>query len=288
MFCLNLCDFFYIDIKSEKNIDNYLVTLEAMLQKKINRIYFGSYFCDLYFLKFKAYYELIQYCKSKNIQITLVLPVFSQNMLEIGKKRILEVCRYAETVIDEITVNDLGMLNFISKHYNHKINLGRLFFKNPRDCRVPEYIRCEVTPGLLSELNGAFFGKYTINCVELDPTNQILNVSELAKTNIKLVLHSPYCYMTTGKICKFASIHQHIEKKFRPNVNCRMECMHITDTYSGHIVPTDCDPIIYRLGRTLYFENGRVETNGKCFDRLLYFPVKEWRKILYESFSSCK
>ena len=288
MFCINYCDIFNLDQKQERNLEMYIKMIEAMVQNKIDRIYFGSYFCDQYFLKFKGYNELIQYCRNKNIHMTLVVPVLSQNTLDIGKRRISEMYECAGNVVDEITVNDLGMLSYFSKCGNQKLNLGRLFLKNPRDCRIPEYTDSRVTPSFLSKLNQEFWKKQTLNCVELDPTNKILDASEIASMGIKLALHLPYCYMTTGKICKFASIHKQIEKKFRPNVNCQMECMYITDTYSGHVTSTNCDPTIYRIGRTLYFENNRVETVGKDLDRLIYFPIEEWRKCLYENLSSGK
>lgn len=288
MFCINFCDIFNFDQKQEKSLDLYVIMIEAMVQNKIDRIYFGSYFCDQYFLKFKGYNELIRYCRNKNLHMTLVVPVFSQNTLDRGKKRILEICGSDKNVIDEITVNDLGMLSYASKCFNQKLNIGRLFLKNPRDCRIPEYTDSRVAPSFLSKLNQGFWKKQAVNCVELDSTNKILDASEIASMEITLALHLPYCYMTTGKICKFASIHKQIEKKFRPNVNCQMECMHITDTYSGLVTSTNCDPTIYRIGRTLYFENSRVEIVGKDLDRLIYFPIEEWRKYLYENFSSGK
>lgn len=287
MFCINLCDIFNLDQKKEYSLVKYINMIEAMAFNMIDRIYFGSYFCDQYFMRFNGYNELIQYCRNKHVNMTLVIPVMSQNVLDIGKKRIWEICGCADNVIDEITVNDLGMMSYISKCGKYKLNLGRLFFKNPRDCRVPEYINCKVVPGLLSELNQEFWARQSVRCVELDSTNQIIDVSEFANMGIELALHLPYCYITTGKICKFASIHKSIQKKFRPNVNCQMECMYITDTYWGDTT-ANSDQIICRIGRTLYFENSNVKILGKDLDRVLYFPIREWRKCLYENIGSIK
>lgn len=287
MFCINLCDIFSMN-ETEEYIEMCAVKIEDMTKKKIERIYIGSYFCDQFFLKFKGYKELLQYCKVKKIHATLVIPVFSQDSLSKGKKRISEICGYLEGVIDEVTVNDFGMLYYIRNLNKYRINLGRLFFKNPRDCRVPEYTDSVVSPGFLSKLGQEIRKKELINCIELDPTNRVLDVSEIKNSEIEVALHFPFCYMTTGKICKFASIHKDIDKKFRPNVNCQMECMSISDTYTGHVVPTNCDPIIYRIGRTLYFENNKSEIVGKKLERLIYFPAKEWRECIYEDISSSK
>lgn len=287
MFCINLCDIFSMNAR-EEYIEMSIAKIENMTKKKIKRIYLGSYFCDRFFLNFRGYHDLLQYCKVKKIHATLVVPVFSQNTLCRGKKRISEICECLEGVIDEVTVNDLGMLCHIKNLNKYRVNLGRLFFKNPRDCRVPEYTDSIISPGFLSKLNQEIWKKQLINCIELDPTNRILDVSEIKSLDVKIALHSPFCYMTTGKICKFASIHKDIDKKFRPNVNCQMECMSISDTYTGHVVPTNCDPIIYRIGRTLLFENNESEIVGNNLERLIYFPVKEWREWIYEDIGSGK
>lgn len=287
MFCINLCDIFSMNAR-EEYIEMSIAKIENMTKKKIKRIYLGSYFCDRFFLNFKGYHDLLQYCKVKKIHATLVVPVFSQNTLCRGKKRISEICECLEGVIDEVTVNDLGMLCHIKNLNKYRVNLGRLFFKNPRDCRVPEYTDSIIAPGFLSKLNQEIWKKQLINCIELDPTNRILDVSEIKSLDVEIALHSPFCYMTTGKICKFASIHKDIDKKFRPNVNCQMECMSISDTYTGHVVPTNCDPIIYRIGRTLLFENNESEIVGNNLERLIYFPVKEWREWIYEDIGSGK
>lgn len=287
MFCINFCDIYSMNA-SEEYVENSIAKIENMTNNKAGRIYFGSYFCDRFFLKFKGYRELLQCCKVKNIHATLVIPVFSQNTLAAGKKRISEICESQDDVIDEITVNDPGMLCYIENLNRYKVNSGRLFFKNPRDCRVPEYTDSIIAPSFLSKLNQENQKKHPINCIELDPTNRILDVSEIKDSDVKVAFHSPFCYMTTGRICKFASIHKEIDKKFRPNVNCQMECLSISDSYTGHVVQTNCDPIIYRIGRTLFFVNNKSEIAGKNTDRLIYFPVTEWRKIIYEDIGSGK
>ena len=288
MFCINFCDILNLNTSDENYIETIIERIEEMKKNKVERIYFGSYFCDHFFLKFEGYKYLLQFCKIKDIHATLVIPVFSQDTLDKGKKRTLEICRYFEEMIDEITVNDLGMLYYVQNFNRYKINLGRLFSKNPRDCRVPEYTDSKIAPGFISKLNQEFWKKQSINCVELDSTNQILDLSEAQSSDVMIALHSPYCYMTTGKICKFASIHKRINEKFRPNTNCRMECMSISDTYTGHVAATNFESLIYRIGRTLFFENNEVEIIGKNLERLIYFPAKEWRKCVYEDISSVK
>ncbi len=116
--------------------------------------------------------------------------------------------------------------------------------------------------------------------------SRCIDLSALNGSEYCVGLHAPFCYMTTGNICKFASIHYPVVQKFRPNLSCGMECAHVIDFYSGHVMQTDCDPLLIRIGRTLYFKNESVQTIGRFFDRIIYFPVKEWREYAHENFSS--
>lgn len=61
--------------------------------------------------------------------MTLVIPVFSEKDLEKGKKLLTELMDTYGDLIDEITVNDIGMLAYVKKLFDKKINLGRLFLK---------------------------------------------------------------------------------------------------------------------------------------------------------------
>lgn len=284
MFCISLCDFFDNRTLYDDVLKQYMKYVSAENKKSIERVYFGAYFCSQYFIRFQGYNELFECCRSDDIKMTLVLPVFNQNTLELGKKRIRQICNDGGELIDEITINDIGMLRYIADEYKeYKINLGRLFFKNPRDCRIPEYTLGSVTPALLTHLQNDFWTHYNIECIELEPTNESLDISALKDDKRKIAMHRPFCYMTTGQICKFASIHKAADKKFRAGASCRMECLHIKESYFGHIKQTNCTPLIEKYGKTLFFKNNSVNINGKEMSRTIYFSVEEWRRFMYEN-----
>lgn len=276
MFCLNLCDilcdFFWDQITVEDFFD-----LLRKNHRTIERVYIGSYFCSQFFLRLSGYNKLFRYCKDNEIPITIVLPVFSQKDISLGKNKIDKLCTDFHGVIDEITVNDVGMLSWCQEKKEFGINLGRLFFKDPRDCRVPEHINLEVEPYLVSNLNGEFWSNFRINAIEVDPTNRRLIFSHLNSKDIAVGVHYPLCYMTTGNICKFSSIHRRPEQKFRPNVNCDLECLHILDYYSGRVHQTNSDPLLMRIGRTLYYETEKIELIGIDSYREIYSPIIDWK-----------
>lgn len=287
MICLNLCEIFTDDWIEKKYFKKILKKFSKR-RKCIRRIYIGSSFCSQYYLKFSGYKELLNICKEENISVTLVLPIFSEKDIVSGKQKTIEMIANSSGKIDEVTVNDIGMLWWFREKNDIKINLGRLFFKDPRDCRVPKYYHSRVEPVFLTNISDDYWKHFNILGVELDPTNQIVDTSIINDSNINIGIHVPFCYMTTGNICKFASIHKEIKQKFRPNLSCGMECMHISDIYMGGITQTSDDLFLYRYGRTLYFKVNSIEFVGKKPTRIIYFPVDEWRNIRIENTSSIK
>ena len=281
MFCLNLCEIFTGSWFPKKYFERLLQYFSEK-EQKVERIYIGSSFCSQYYLRFEGWNQLLHICKSNQIPVTLVLPVFSEKNLISGKKKTLEIIQNVPGIIDEITVNDVGMLQWLKRKEVTRINLGRLFFKEPRDCRMPEYFQKSLVPSLLTLLYDDYWSDFKISGVELDATNQVIDINCIKNNDIDVGIHLPYCYMTTGNICKFASVHKRIEQKFRPNLECMMECMYMKDIYSKHVHQTNCDPVLYRLGRTVYFKVSSVDFEGKKPKRILYFPVDEWKNIREE------
>ena len=122
--CINLCDLLYRAIKNE----NYRKT--ELQSKELERLYLGSYFCGNYFLGIMegAIKKILEDC-NQSVVISLVIPVFSEGQLIKGKEKIKTLLNYFPNKIDEVVVNDYGMLEYISENYDLPIVLGRLFMK---------------------------------------------------------------------------------------------------------------------------------------------------------------
>jgi len=235
-----------------------------------NRIYIGSYFCSKFFLKQNGWKTILRICKTEKVGVTLVIPVFSQKDLAAGKKIIKETLEHYNDVIDEITVNDWGMLALCRREYNDKqLNIGRLLLKDPRDIRVKSYNISEPIP-LSIQMNtdlecSAYF--------ELDQITTKMRLEGYAKT-CRFALHIPYCYITTGNICKFASIQREMSEKFRPNADCEMTCRNIAEKYLGN-------DEMYRIGRTVFFKQ-KNNTDLGLIHRLIYFPIDEYLELSHQ------
>lgn len=267
MKCINLCD-----ILDESDFKGN--TIEKLLQAQCiadaDRLYIGSYFCSQYFLRMDFISEIKKLVEQKHDSLSLVIPIFSERDLSIAKKRIRHILE--ELPIDEVTVNDVGMLSTLSSISQIKINLGRLFFKDARDIRLASYFNSTLHPASLDQLSD-YRTRYGIQYAELDPICTVMDLGN--ETDVKLALHVPFGYMTTGNICKYASISKDIQFKFRPNISCNKECQRIYETYA----PSPSDYRLYRIGRAVYFESAIPATINGSFERLIYAPFHEMAEL---------
>lgn len=261
MICINLCEVLSSD--NLKEIFNY-----QRNNCTFSRIYIGSYFCSQYFLSIDYCENLASICNEYNIDVTLVLPVFTQKDLMLAKNK-LKYILDSINKIDEITVNDIGMLNYISEINSIKVNIGRLFLKDARDARLPDIMDQTVSSECLDYSN--IFEGYNVSSIEIDPIGEYYNVNNLQ--NIPVAIHQPFCYQTTGHICKYASIFKSIDKKFRPNSKCSRQCLNIYEIYDD--ISKREDALFYRIGRTVYFRNEISKSFASNFFRIIFFPFDD-------------
>ncbi len=261
--------------KIKKYVEN-----ETGLQ--FDRIHIGSNFCSQYFITLANYFIQHPEIFDTDVPITLTIPVVSQKNLKEVKELIPKLIDIIG-LIDEVTVNDLGMLNFLKDKYN--LNLGRLFFKDSRDFRINEYTQQTVTPNFSVMLPE----KDSISGVEMDNVTKSLNLDSFPEDKF-ISIHYPYTFQSTGNICKFASIDKPRELKFRPNSQCGLECRKVHDFYKelfGNKENIEENLTqIFRYGRTVYFLNDDVEYGSRKPDRLIYFPLKELANRNYEDFNT--
>lgn len=273
MRCLNCCDILSV-LLTKKN-----ETLLGILKKEaFDRIYIGSYFCSRLFLDHINFEKLFVAINDTVIPVTLVLPVVSERDLDEIKKRIGKIIEKYDR-IDEITVNDLGMAGYIFENYPLiKMNLGRLFFKDQRDVRNSDYFNFVGNVSALSDFEW-FSARYKVNAVEIDCTNKQLDLHKY-DDSFETCLHTPYTYVSTGNICKFASISKDIQHKFRANDYCKNECSSIFEIYQADLSSKCPNANHFRIGRTIYSKMPHYDTVG--FNREIYVPYDEFVKGEYK------
>ncbi len=235
---------------------------------RFSRIYIGSSFCTPYFLHLNEALikALCLLCEKERIKYTLVVPMFTQRYLEQGKQLIQKIVELSNGYLDEITVNDYGMMEYIHSNYKQRINLGRLFAKDYREKRYGIYFSMTIKPKIFNSIMKEFVRRYQIYGLELDLTSQKIDLEE-AFENLVVGFHYPYCYQTVGNICEIGSTNLPLEQKFRANHKCEMECEHQIIHYEaaegGHYI---------KHGRAVFFENKDCEIIHGNEIRLIYAP----------------
>lgn len=233
---------------------------------RFERVYVGSSFCAQYFLGTSKdlLRALCLFCEKEQMKMTLVLPMFAQKYVQAGKEKTVELLSVAGDYIDEITVNDYGMMQYFTNCYHYPLFLGRLLAKDYREIRYESYFQTACEPKIFNQTMTEFLKNYPIKGVELDPTHAVIQLSE-APNNYVIGVHYPYCYQTVGNICEAASVHKELTQKFRPNHPCHMEC----ETLLQHFCDDEQNEYI-KHGRSVYFLNDKVKIEGKDHIRLIY------------------
>ena len=274
MLCMNLCELPLNLIRDRSLFDQLSQKTEDLYQDRISRLYIGSSFCSQYFLHMPFLKEIKALCAVHKWKITLTAPVFSQKDLEQGKKTIQKLLLFYQEETDEITCNDPGMIKWIRDNLpKTEIHMGQLFFKDERD---PRY---SLVSGEQRRLS--FPLPDGVKGIELSPVNTTLILPGPDQFSGCIAVHQPFCFISTGNICKFASVSMQPELKFRPNTACMQPCGNLFETYR---VKGSDDPW-YRFGRTIYMERIIRQFEGRKPDRIIYWPVKEvYQEVrVYES-----
>lgn len=234
------------------------------------RVYIGSYFCEGLFIRYGAFdfVAFTEFLRANNAKGTLVVPICRQGELEAAKYVVSQAALHAE--IDEIVVNDVGMLDYVSRDFGQKKRLlGRLFFKNTRDSR-------SVFPRLGEEISyyapvyESLFKEYGFSGIEADTASLTMNFEGIPESVI-LGIHTPWTYMTCGRMCAFAGAGLPDDKKFVADAPCRMECMGNPVYYSHQ------QGLIVKSGKAVYCPALPVDINGAGCIRHIK-SVTEWEQ----------
>ena len=237
----------------------------------VRRLYVGSYFCGQYFLRQSdaLWREAFSLCRRERIPATLVVPVFSQSDLARGCGLVDRLVHDYGDVLDEITANDVGMLAFAVGRYGRSVNVGRLLSKEPRDPRYPDIFESRYSVPVSALLTDSHVGD-EVQGVEIDPTHAALDLAQLRglAPQMRVGVHVPYCFMSTGSVCELASLHRPVRRKFRPNDPCSLECVRCA---VGYALPGGAR--LLKWGRTVFFPNhGCTVFEGEDF-RMIVSPI---------------
>lgn len=236
---------------------------------EINRIYVGTSFCGELFIKtILEDMEYIASCFGNKIRVNLTIPVFTESCFIQGKSIINTLLDKFADLIDEITVNDIGIYNYVLNYSKYKVFLGRLLRRVARDSRYKDYNELMTDVEYDEKIA---FGEQ-ISGLEIDINTKKLNFSKFP-TSILPVIHFPFVFVTTGQICDFAALNSNIYEKFVSEEKCSTECQRLFLKYV-----TEYKQTYYRLGKAIYFKCDGFEVRNCNVYRVLLFPFEYWEK----------
>jgi len=271
---LNFCQGFDKVYSHDIEKDTYYKGLFADLDYA--RIYIGSEVCSRYFFVFLKHFDEIV-CKAQK-KITLVLPDFKETEWRLLEEIIGKVADDAK--VDEVVVNDFGTLSYCKKNLSDdkKIILGKLFNKCPREARIDMWNFEGITDkDYLSEIvyDTPFYEELiqhtNIDRIELDYIDDNY-IKGLHIDQLKVGIHIPYTYITSGAICAMGSINNLELEKFSVDGHCQFECQKYFATLKNEKI----NRTIYSEGNTYYYLNDiniPFEYDEQAATRIIYKPI---------------
>ena len=246
-----------------EDIYHLIDSFEKRYSVCITRFCLGSSFCGrLFNSTVRQQFDFVNaYCRSFGLNVCLTIPVFTQSDLAQGKKTITDILDRYKFIIDEVTVNDYGMYQWIRHNYSGKLFAGRLMNKTNRDPRYTEYGKAPVTiPSLPIQVSG----------IELDACSSKM-VIENSNNNIITCVYTPYSYISTGKICSYASLNSDVLHKFTPVSSCPINCgkYYVLHEHQSTIK-------FYHIGNTIYYPTDYPNIYGASQLRAIWFPLDLW------------
>lgn len=155
-------------------------------------------------------------------------------------------------LLDEIVCNDVATLEEIKINFPHiQLISGRLF---DRHLREGEFF-------LSSDLHtSSDFVEIDADLIGCRNENLFCKVYHL---------HHPYTYLSCGRICLFAAINEPNEMKFRPDLDCSMQCVkRVIKHSSGY------DERTFRRGCAIYRKEHKEIINAKSIARVIVTPLE--------------
>ena len=201
-------------------------TMQAAGRRSVRRLYVGSNFCSQYFLRQpdQVWREAFSLCRREGIPATLVVPVFSQKDLAEARRRIDELVGANRGVVDEITVNDVGMVAYCLDRYGLPLNAGRLFSRS----RATRAMRSSSRSGMRWAFpRSSPSCSARASCRGWSSTPRMRRwtcrrTARLHAASSSVGVHMPYCYLSTGtRSASWPSIGRPVREKFRPNAAVR-------------------------------------------------------------------
>ena len=248
--------------------DEICRTLQNLSSCTIDRIYFGSEFCEWILPSDNDFSKVIDYCCTHGLKITLLLPPLSEKMLYRLDNLIRIIHKAPAAVQCEVACNDIGAIHYLHTCDPSIVLLrGRLFQKRIYDPRVDvaSFNRKLTTEGKLVYYDSAIslyevnvLERMNIRRIELDTHIDYLHAESIV--GFKHSCYLPFGFFTTGHMCMFQNYLLTSNEKFDlKKSSCSKHCKQYYHTMSKRITESQSfitsNLMFFRTGNTIFFNN---------------------------------
>ncbi|MBI1986750.1 MAG: hypothetical protein HYS70_00150 [Nitrospinae bacterium] len=219
-----------------------------------SRLYLGDEFCQHLIPSQAQVDRALQFAQAEGLALSLVTPYVTDE--GIDRLRALFSYLALHCPDAEVIVSDWGTLRLLRREYPSLVPvLGRILCKMTRDLSLapperrpavpPAASRALRRPALSLPLYQRFLAGLGIQRAELDLPPQGLDMTGIG---LKVSLHLPYGYVTTGRACPIGSLDRPKREKFRPMDHCPGPCQQV----AVELLPSASVRLFYR-GNTVFY-----------------------------------
>ena len=232
-------------------------------QLKVDRVYFGSEFCQYRLLPLPLVKRALKFCWENELEFTYVSSYVHDEKFE----QLIEIANYLQQAATsnsrgiEFVVNDWGVYHYVKNNCpNLHIVIGRLLNKNIRDPRVAKYYNDDRAPengrnffqesGLLSSSFRSFLDEGRVVGLEFD---ELIQGQRLADdSEYTTIFHYPYGCVASGSACMVGFMNEEKKNKYRGNPTCQQQCQSYLFELKNRAI-TDLDQRMIQKGNTAFF-----------------------------------
>ena len=217
---------------------------------RIAQLRFGNEFCQRLLPSRAAVRQGVQLAARHGLGFALALPILTDAGLVRTQRLLAELPDGTE-----VAVNDWGLMRLISRSFAHlQIIAGRQLCRLLKDPRAPPAPDAEPQRGWANPAFAALLLRLRAQRLELD-IPPFASPLEWSVPGLRLSAHTPFGFVTTGRICRLGNLRQESARRFAPEHGCARECLTYCVRITRRSAHADSLPLLQR-GNTLFYRHG--------------------------------
>lgn len=217
---------------------------------RVAQLRFGNEFCHRLLPSPAAVRQGLQLAARHGFDFALALPILTDAGLVRAERLLAEMPDGAE-----VAVNDWGLMRRMARGFAHlQIIAGRQICRLLKDPRAPPASGAGPQRGWANPGLAALLMRLRARRLELD-IPPFARTLEPEVPGMRLSAHTPFSFVTTGRICRLGNLRQEPARRFAPEHGCSRECLTYCVRITRRTTHADSLPLLQR-GNTIFYRHG--------------------------------